>query len=54
MAMHGREEFTRFDASNLHCLLLQYAIASYVVNRSSFMNLKLIQGDSSLFFQRLH
>jgi hypothetical protein len=54
MAMHGREEFSRHDPSNIHCLLLQYAIASYVAKRSAFINWSLIQGEPKAFFRSLH
>lgn len=53
MAMHAREEFTRHDATNIHCLLLQYAIASYIIKQSKFINWQLIKVEPAPFFERL-
>lgn len=53
MAMHAREEFTRHDANNIHCQLLQYAIASYIIKQSAFINWQLITVPATLFFERL-
>lgn len=54
MAMHGREEFSRHEPTNIHSLLLQYAISSYVAKRSSFINWSLLQGEPKVFFNSLH
>jgi hypothetical protein len=53
MAMHAREEFTRHEPTNIHCLLLQYSIATYVGKQSSFIDPHIVQGDRLVFFQRL-
>ncbi len=43
MSMHAREEFTRHTADNLHCVLLQYALAAYILKNSSFISWEIIK-----------
>jgi hypothetical protein len=50
MAMHAREEFTRHDATNIHCLLLQFAVATYVLRQSAFINWTLFNVEPAPFF----
>ncbi len=38
MSMHAREEFLRYEASNVHCQLLQYLIYSYILKNARFIS----------------
>ena len=53
IAMHAREEWSRHEANNIHCQLMQYAIASYIIKRAQYINWDLIQIDKRVFFDRL-
>jgi hypothetical protein len=54
MSTHAREEFSRHEATNIHCLILQYGIANYIIKNSQFISWDLIQIDQKVFFNVLN
>lgn len=53
MSMHAREEFTRHTADNIHCVIQQYAFATYILKNTSFINWDIIKMDRMKFLSEL-
>lgn len=50
MAMHSREEGLRYEGENVHCKLLQYLLANYVLKNAQFINWQYIKIEKKVFF----
>lgn len=44
--MHTNEIFSRHKPSNVHCLLLQYIVAAYILDKAKYINWKFLAGIS--------
>jgi len=50
MSTHAKEDFSRHDANNIHSLLLQYGITSYIIKNLTFINWELLQIEKHIFY----
>jgi hypothetical protein len=53
MYMHAKEDQSRIDAQNIHCLLLQYSVASYILNNLPFISWELFQVEKQIFYNTI-
>jgi len=53
MAMHAREEFLRYEATNVHCQLLQFLVYSYIIKNARFINWNLLKVTKQVLVSEL-